>query len=122
KRCGASCQLAIRYHRKLATCARGNLNSNRAPPPFVEGASRAEPPASSIRLRTIAKPKPVPLCLVVKNGSHIFAHISGEIHAPVSETEKLISRSLTDNSIVTWPPAGVACSAFKTRLESPSLP
>src|SRR6185369_2658040 len=66
----------------------GNLNSNLAPPPFSLGTRRADPPASSIRLRTIARPRPVPRWRVVKNGSQILLCISGATPLPVSETEK----------------------------------
>ena len=54
----------------------GRRNSKRAPSPFRDGAKRANPPASSIRFRTIASPRPVPLCRVVKNGRQICSRLS----------------------------------------------
>src|SRR5688500_6998723 len=64
----------------------GTHNSNRAPLPFVDDAKRAVPLASCIRFLTMASPRPVPLCLVVKKGSQIRWRNSGGIPAPPSST------------------------------------
>jgi hypothetical protein len=69
----------------------GILNSNLAPPPLLEVSSRADPPASSIRLRTIASPNPVPRCRVVKNGSQILACNSADMPGPLSETKNVMA-------------------------------
>ena len=50
------------------------------------GASRATPPASCIRLRTMASPRPVPRCLVVKKGSQTRCRKSSGIPEPLSWT------------------------------------
>src|SRR5260370_10414127 len=84
----------------------GRRSSNLAPLPFCEGASCAEPPASSIRFRTIASPRPVPRCRVVKKGSQIFASISRGMPGPLSVTANSISSPSAKDSIITQPPAG----------------
>lgn len=104
---------ALSYCRASDT---GRRNSNLAPLPFCEVKRRAEPPASSMRLRTIARPSPVPLCRVVKNGSQILARVSAAMPGPLSFTANTTSPFSSKDSTVTWPPLGVACRAFRRRF------
>src|SRR5258705_127537 len=74
-------------HRHRYSVFIGSRNSKRAPAPFWDGgASSAAPPASCIRLRTIARPSPVPRCRVVKNGSQMLSLSSDATPGPLSWT------------------------------------
>ena len=71
------------------------------------------------RPHTVLRPSPVPSSgpLVVKNGSKMRRCVSASMPIPVSLTESTPSSPSRDVAIVSVPPAGIASTALKTRLE-----
>ena len=94
-----------------------------------------KPPACFTMPYTVARPRPVPLpvSLVVKNGSKIRALVASSMPQPVSVTASIANRrtaaasrsraysgscSTLAVSTVSLPPVGIASRAFTTRFMS----
>src|SRR3989337_537048 len=73
--------------------------------------------ASTMRLQT-GNPKPCPLALVVNNGVKSLDKFSSVMPPPVSSTLINAVSPFLDALIVSWPPSGIACTAFVIRLEN----
>ena len=75
-----------------------------------------EPPCFWTMLNTIARPRPVPLSFVVKNGSKIFSRVSRDMPVPVSETRILTAASSSSARTVSSPVPAMASQALAKRL------
>jgi len=62
------------------------------------------PPCCSMIFLQLAKPNPVPFCLVVKRGSNILDISSSEIPFPESINFKIATLSFSEISIEILPP------------------
>ena len=95
---------------------RGRRTRKRVVPPLRS--ARTLPPWSDIVRSTIASPRPVPLALVVKNGSKIGAPSDGS-PGPLSATTMSMLLPSSDRPRATLPgpgPLAAASMAFSTRL------
>ena len=70
--------------------AEGSVITTSAPPP-ARGRAFNVPPCASTMRRAVARPRPAPRALVVKNGSKIFGSTSGLIPRPRSATTTRLS-------------------------------
>ena len=96
---------------------RWNRRVNTAPPAGPFAAAKVPPWASAIR-ETMASPKPVPACLVVKNGSKIRGRSASDSPGPLSATLSSMASGETVDVIASVPPWGIASRALRTRFNS----
>src|SRR5579862_975260 len=122
-----------------ACSCRGRVSFTRAPPPSRFAISIVPPCNSSIFFATVSpRPAPLPVGLVLKNGSKSLVRFSSGIPAPVSRTSTTIALSpartrlperspawkaasssvvvLSEERTVSAPPSGIAWQALVKRL------
>jgi hypothetical protein len=79
-------------------------------------AMRIAPPWASTMFLTIPRPSPVPLSLVVKNGSQIFSARSAGMPGPASSISMQARPPSARRPTPMRPPSGMACIALMKRL------
>src|SRR5580692_399667 len=103
------------YMFRCSYCATGRYTRNTLPSPSVLS-TIIWPPCSSTILDTIARPRPTPSGLVVKNGLKMESRCWGSMPTPRSITAISTDSPAARVFTLTAPPGGDACTALRIRL------